>query len=514
MTVFRFILEFLLIAVVIAVVATAFRRESGHRWPVLRSLVLVAFVAFVLWVFIFHLSLWWLVLVFLVLAIVFIFWTAFHFVAWMLALLVLIWLILFGAFNLKGAEQSAKSAVEQLHLVKAKVKCGQPDTTKPAIHCDASSSGFGPDALYDWTVVGPGGIKLQPGDQHMVPKDFDVSSAGVYIVSLVVTKNGEESNKVALDAVHVVAPAAASGSSSTCPDGHIVKQPGREHNDLNDQGAQQRGPGSEAAFKQQALDQAAVDPVTLLNYYVASPAQESNPLPSATDPSKLVEGGIVKDGVCYSQLGIDAFKRWSKLWRDKAHLTYRDEVTYQGTNTGVEDGRVVQSSGVSGSDKEGVDVSYDGDRHKHDHSILYRCTQVTTGKPIAGVPKGQTDNREVTNSTTAASSTTSASSSSASHTTPAASTTQVPTQGKVAPTRTVGPDPAQNPQDAAAPSTVIRPTTSASAAPTWTQQPTIPANQAPVTSPQPAPSASATPSPSAQVDCDQDNNGIPDPGCG
>jgi hypothetical protein len=201
-------------------------------------------------------------------------------------------------------------------------------------------------------------------------------------------------------------------SSANCAGGHTVKLLDTTGNDLNHDGANQRGEGSEPAFKQQIIDQAAVNPQTLLNYYAVSPAWDSDPLPSASDPSSLVVGGVVKDGVCYSQLGIAAYDRWLPLWKS-ATLTYKTSVTHQGENTGVENGNVVQSSGVSGADKEGVDVSYDGDHHHHDHSALYRCTQVTTGQPNANVPQGHTDNTEAPSATTT----------SAAATTPAATTT-------------------------------------------------------------------------------------------
>jgi len=178
---------------------------------------------------------------------------------------------------------------------------------------------------------------------------------------------------------------------TTCPEGFAVRLPDRGSNGrLNVDGARTRGPNSEEDFRRQILEQAAVDPLTLFAYYQSSPLGDTAPLQDAT---VLVEGGDIKNEACYSNRGIAAYDAWATLW-DNADLAQADTIAYQGFNTGVSGNTVTHSPGVTGSDKEGVNVAYrdiDGNVTKS-HSALYRCTQPTTPQAPPGTPPGITDN--------------------------------------------------------------------------------------------------------------------------
>ncbi len=268
-----------------------------------------------------------------------------------------------------------------------------------SLDCEVSDTGLGNDVTTHWEVTDKEGNEvIAQADldklEHTLKPNLKVGTAGDFTVTFWATKGDEQTDKVSHD-YPVAQPAAA------CANGFIVKQPGREDYNLNDQGAAIRGAGSEEAFRQQIITQAAEDPLTLYVYYINSPAQKTDPLPLKTEQDTnpatiLVEGGDIKDGACYSQRAVDAYNMWLPLWK-VADLTHQESVTHQGANYGIENGQLVQDDGVNVPNEEGVDIAY-RDANGNivgEHSALYVCTQPTTGEATPGVPQGHTNNQEV-----------------------------------------------------------------------------------------------------------------------
>lgn len=173
--------------------------------------------------------------------------------------------------------------------------------------------------------------------------------------------------------------------------GFVIKLPRRDGNRLNADGAVR---GDAEAFRAQIARQAKEDPLTLYLYYMASPLGEKEPLKSE---AVLAKDGRIENGNLYSEEGKTAYYKWLALW-EITGIEAVEEISFQGTNTGVDENgtKVTQSSGVTGEDKEGYDITY-RDAFSNViacHSALCRCTQPTAGEGIPGVPEGPTDNPE------------------------------------------------------------------------------------------------------------------------
>jgi len=181
---------------------------------------------------------------------------------------------------------------------------------------------------------------------------------------------------------------AKTASTKETADEFIIDMPRRDGGKLNADGT--ATPGDAEAFRAQIAEQAKRDPLTLFNYYSASPLGDKKPL---ENESVIAKDGIIKDGNTYSERGIKAYEDWLVLW-EITDITAVSEITFQGNNTGVQGTTMVQQPGVGGDNKSGYDITYTdaSGAVAAQHSALDRCTQVTTGVPIPNVPVGQTDN--------------------------------------------------------------------------------------------------------------------------
>jgi hypothetical protein len=168
----------------------------------------------------------------------------------------------------------------------------------------------------------------------------------------------------------------------------VIDLPKRDGGRLNSEGTPD--PGNAEAFRDFIADQAKHDPLTLYLYYMGSPLGEKKPLENET---VLAKDGLIQNGNTYSKKGVKAYEEWLFLW-ELTDITAKSEISFQGTNTGVNGTTAVQEDGVIGDDKSGYDVTYKdaSGQVAAQHSALDRCTQPTFQKPPSKLPPGDTDN--------------------------------------------------------------------------------------------------------------------------
>ena len=171
-----------------------------------------------------------------------------------------------------------------------------------------------------------------------------------------------------------------------CEDGDwIVRMDANEKNRVLGEGV--KAVTSEE-FRKEILDFNHRDPRGLFLYYNASPLGGVSPI---SDLADLYEGRVVREGVCFSELGKQKYMEWATLWKT-AKIQTTDSMPSGWTNTGVDQPSGTPTSGEppKGDTKGWIIVFVDtSGKATGSHGAMKRCGNPVAPKPPA--PPGPTD---------------------------------------------------------------------------------------------------------------------------
>ncbi len=184
------------------------------------------------------------------------------------------------------------------------------------------------------------------------------------------------------------APAESTTSTSTsapaqCGDAFVTRLDENQKNRVLSGGVQ--APTSEE-MRQEILDFNSHDPRGLFLYYTASPLGETSPIDNV---ESLVEGGVVKNGVCYSEEGMQKYQEWSVLWR-ATRIEDAPSMPDGWGNTGVSNGTPTSGRPPTGNTEGWMVIFVDATgKEIGRHGVMKRCGNPVTPAPVA--PEGPTD---------------------------------------------------------------------------------------------------------------------------